>query len=58
MLIKKYGKKKFKIFSKIFQEYSKNISQKTITKIIIKQIGVAHVSLFAPRIDVCGCNLN
>jgi hypothetical protein len=38
-------KKENSDFSKIFQEYSKNISQKIVTKVIIKQIGV---NMFTP----------
>jgi hypothetical protein len=48
----KIFKKKFKdffdIFKRIFQEYSRNISPKTITKAIKKQVGVARVIPFAP----------
>jgi hypothetical protein len=37
-----------KIFSKIFQEYFKNISQKSITKVVKKQMNMAHIISFAP----------
>jgi hypothetical protein len=37
-----------KIFSRKFKEYSKNISQKIITKAIKKQAGVACVIPFSP----------
>jgi len=35
--------------SRIFQEYSRNISQKTVTKVIKKQTSAAHAIMFAPR---------
>ncbi len=41
-------KKKFENFFKMFQEYSKNISQKVITKAVKKWVGVVHVIPFAP----------
>jgi hypothetical protein len=43
--------KNLKIFSKIFQKYSKNIlriSHKVFTKTIENQVGVACVIMFAP----------
>jgi hypothetical protein len=42
--IRIFSKIFLKTFSKIFQEYSKNISPKAIKK----QVGVAHVISFAP----------
>jgi hypothetical protein len=42
-----------KIFSKIFQKYSKNISPKVVTKVVKKQIGVAHVILFTSKPFTC-----
>jgi hypothetical protein len=39
----------FEEFSKIFQEYSRKISPKVITKTVKKHVGVACVILFAPR---------
>jgi len=38
-----------KTFSKIFQEYSKNISPKAITKAVKKQMDVTRVIPFAPK---------
>jgi hypothetical protein len=37
-----------KIFSKIFEEYFRNISSKVVTKTIKKQACVVHVIPFAP----------
>jgi hypothetical protein len=39
----------WKTFSRIFQNYSKNISQKAIIKVVKKQVGVAHVIMFTPK---------
>jgi hypothetical protein len=38
-----------KIFRKKIQEYPRNISPKAITKVIKKQMGVAHIISFAPK---------
>jgi hypothetical protein len=40
------------IFSRIFQEYSKNIFPKAVTKVIKKKVGVVCVILFAPPLDI------
>jgi hypothetical protein len=41
--------KDFKENQKTFQEYSKNISPKAVTKLVSKLVGVVHVIPFAPR---------
>jgi hypothetical protein len=47
--------KKLKNFLKkisiIFQEYSRNIFPKAITKVLKKQVGVARVIFFAPNVQ-------
>jgi hypothetical protein len=40
--------KKLKIFSRLFREYCKNISQNIVTKVVKKYAGVACVIMFAP----------
>ncbi len=40
--------KKSKNSSKIFQEYSKNVSHKAVRKVVQKQVGVGHVSHVHP----------
>jgi hypothetical protein len=41
-----------KTFSKIFQEYSRNISPKVITKVVKEQASVVHVISFAPMLKI------
>jgi hypothetical protein len=46
---KKILKDFLKIFSRIFEKYSRDISPKTIIEVVKKQAGVAHIIAFAPR---------